>query len=114
MRISDWSSDVCSSDLGAGRAPEAEVDPARIQLRQGAELLGDHVGRVVRQHDPAGTDPDAAGSAGDMGDDDRGRRTGDAGHVVMLGHPEAPEIGTGPGRGRGGRDVGHWEWAGYL
>src|SRR3546814_8530681 len=25
-----------------------------------------------------------------MGDDDRGRRTGDAGHVVMLGHPDAP------------------------
>src|SRR3546814_16979526 len=28
MRISDWSSDVCSSDLRAERLPRAAVDPA--------------------------------------------------------------------------------------
>src|SRR3546814_18860365 len=32
MRISDWSSDVCSSDLGFGRVGEA-----RLQLASGAE-----------------------------------------------------------------------------
>src|SRR3546814_17711457 len=31
MRISDWSSDVCSSDLGAGRGPDC-----RTRFRQGA------------------------------------------------------------------------------
>src|SRR3546814_4506080 len=34
MRISDWSSDVCSSDLHAGgdRAGQAAVLPARLQV----------------------------------------------------------------------------------
>src|SRR3546814_4954373 len=34
MRISDWSSDVCSSDLGAGREPilALPVPPQRHQL----------------------------------------------------------------------------------
>src|SRR3546814_4695835 len=27
MRISDWSSDVCSSDLGSGRQPESRSGP---------------------------------------------------------------------------------------
>src|SRR3546814_5605450 len=106
MRISDWSSDVCSSDLvrlarreeglqlehvlreavgggrrapqrlqgrlvGAGRAPQAEVDAAGEQLRQGAELLGDDVGSMVRQHDAARADAKGAGAAGDVSDEDR-------------------------------------------
>ena len=38
------------------------------------------------------------GARGDVGDHDRGRGAGDAGHVVMLGHPEAaiaPALGVG-------------------
>src|SRR3546814_6092112 len=35
MRISDWSSDVCSSDLIAKWLPEASVDASRV-----AELIG--------------------------------------------------------------------------
>ena len=45
--------------VGAGRAAEAEVDPARVQRRERAELLGDRERRVVRQHDPAGAEADA-------------------------------------------------------
>src|SRR5690606_16874299 len=45
---------------------------------------------MVRQHDAAGADPDRRGAASDMANQDRGRRRGDAGHVVMLGQPEAP------------------------
>jgi hypothetical protein len=58
--------------------------------RQRAELLGDHDGRVVGQHDAAGADADALRPFGNMADDDRGGRAGDAGDVVVLGDPEAP------------------------
>src|SRR3546814_5759527 len=34
MRISDWSSDVCSSDLGIGRPFEGAHDAGRYQRRQ--------------------------------------------------------------------------------
>ncbi len=58
-----------------------------MQRGQRAELLGDDQRGVVRQHDAAGADPDGAGAGGDMGECDRGRSTGYARHVVMLGHP---------------------------
>jgi hypothetical protein len=37
--------------VGAGRAAEAEVDPAGVRRLQQRELLGDHEGCVVGQHD---------------------------------------------------------------
>src|SRR3546814_8182314 len=52
MRISDWSSDVCSSDLGA---PEAG---ARGGIRHSAALLHPHLQR------PAEADPSAAALGG--------------------------------------------------
>src|SRR3546814_7870520 len=63
MRISDWSSDVCSSDLVVSRADEAAVDHAGFdgygnlakideQVREDVVvLLG---GRFDRQLEPAG------------------------------------------------------------
>ena len=75
--------------VGARRAAEAEVDPARVQRRERAELLGDHERRVVREHDPARADPDRLRPAGDVRDHDRGRGAGDPDRVVMLGQPEA-------------------------
>src|SRR3546814_9795750 len=42
MRVSDWSSDVCSSDLSPGRAP-ALSEPQRAELRE----------LVIRGPDPA-------------------------------------------------------------
>src|SRR3546814_2177565 len=49
MRISDWSSDVCSSDLSAHRAGNERIDLRVAQPRQGlARALRDGVGAVVR------------------------------------------------------------------
>ena len=73
-----------------GGAAEAQLDPSGMQRGEGAELFGDHQRGVVRQHDAAGADADAGRAGGDMGERHRGRRAGDAGQVVMLGHPVAP------------------------
>ena len=75
--------------IGARRAAKAKVDAVRIKAGQRAELLGNHQGRVVGQHDAARADPNGLGAARDMADHDRGRSRGDAGHVVMLGQPKA-------------------------
>ena len=74
-----------------------------IERLQRAELLGDHQRRVVGQHDAAGADADGRGAGGHVADDHRGRGAGDAGHVVVLGQPEAavaPALGV-AARGRG-------------
>src|SRR5690606_3936897 len=73
----------------AWRSAEPQVDPPRIEPLERSELLGDDVGRVVRQHDAAGTDPDGARAVGDMADDDRRGGAGDPFHVVVLGDPYA-------------------------
>ena len=73
----------------AGRAAEPEIDAAGKEARQRSELLGDHIGRVVRQHDPAGADADRLRRRGKVGEDHRGGGAGDARHVVVLGHPDA-------------------------
>ena len=44
---------------------------------------------MVRQHHAAGADADALGAAGHVANDDRRRRAGDTGHVVVLGDPKA-------------------------
>ncbi len=75
--------------IGPRRAPEAEIDPPGMKRVERAELFGDDQRRVIGEHDPAGADPDGRRAGGDMRDGDRGRRAGDAGHVVVLGEPEA-------------------------
>src|SRR3546814_16613765 len=53
MRISDWSSDVCSSDLlfGAGNRHQILLDQERAQFGKLAPRLGDGaVGRLVGVH----------------------------------------------------------------
>lgn len=89
--------------VGARGAAEAQVDAAGVELGQGAEGFGDDQGRMVGQHDPPRTDAYAAGSAGDVPDQDGGGRTGDALHVVVFRQPVAREAeGLGvPGRGQG-------------
>src|SRR3546814_449327 len=60
MRISDWSSDVCSSDLGTGRGHPADAGHPRpgdggLPGDEGRKLLShDPVGRVAYRYDPAG------------------------------------------------------------
>ena len=58
--------------VGAGRAAEAEIDPAGKQRLQHLEALGHHQRRVVGQHHAAGTDPDVAGHRGDLPDHESG------------------------------------------
>ena len=75
--------------VGAWRATEAEVDPARVQRGQRAELFGDLQRRVVGQHHAAGADADAARAARHVPDQHGGGGAGDARHVVVLGQPIA-------------------------
>src|SRR3546814_9556718 len=96
MRISDWSSDVCSSDLGARQAVERRAAHGRrlegrhelrqrvAQLHAAAELFklfaADHVDRGRARNDGTSL---AAGA----GDDDfglGGRFTGEIGRAHVL------------------------------
>ena len=76
--------------IGARRAAEPEVDAPRVERLERAELLGDHERRVVRQHDPAGADPDGRGGAGDVREHHRRGGARHTGQVVVLRDPEAP------------------------
>src|SRR3546814_17343911 len=53
MRISDWSSDVCSSDLSRSRCRSAsERDRVDLDLRSGNQQIADHGrtrGRTIRK-----------------------------------------------------------------
>jgi len=79
-----------TSEALAASVSLAQVDSTGIERLERADLLGHDERRVVRQHDAARADPDGGRAAGDMSDDDGCRGAGDAGHVVMLGQPEAP------------------------
>src|SRR3546814_5115462 len=62
MRISDWSSDVCSSDLGMGKQPAVQ---RRRRVRRGGmtrlpEALKDIVARRFRQQQNTGEVPGRA------------------------------------------------------
>ncbi len=76
--------------VGARRPPQAQVDAARVQTGQRAELLGHLQRRMVGQHDPAGTHADRRRAGRDMADQHRRGGAGDARHVVVFGQPVAP------------------------
>src|SRR3546814_14459368 len=101
MRISDWSSDVCSSDLTRrepGPAPDARRFPARIALPENDIV------------DPFGVDAAAL----DKGPEDQsskltgGQRRQPAAEFTDScpdgTHDRAPTIGTGAVRERGSQD----------
>ncbi len=73
----------------AHRAADAHVDPAGEEGLQDAELLGHDQRAVVREHHPARADADGGGRGGDGRGEDRGGRSRDPGHPVVLRHPEA-------------------------
>src|SRR3546814_15270741 len=57
MRISDWSSDVCSSDLlDLCRTLNPDNEPGRLTLihRMGADKIGDHLPRLIESVRKAG------------------------------------------------------------
>ena len=72
-----------------GARPRPEIDAAGMECCERAELFGDDQRRVVGQHDATRADADGRGAGGDMADDDGGRGTRDARHVVMFGEPVA-------------------------
>src|SRR3546814_9617486 len=96
MRISDWSSDVCSSDLRDGRGPHVEGGPGPLRVHRMREMSERVSGLEHRQaalaealdHEPAG--PPVRGRT----EDPRGRKD-------VRRYPEDPAR---PGdRGRGSR-----------
>src|SRR3546814_15838681 len=100
MRISDWSSDVCSSDLGA------EVGAPLDQVKIGGAKLGEARYRVAVERDgillaavvgrTEGREPDADALGADFLDE-RAR------HLAQQARPV--EIGRAPCRERGGQYV---------
>src|SRR3546814_15919816 len=108
MRISDWSSDVCSSDLH--REDDAEAGDAVRQM-QGNEPLG------LEAHRDQALDVTVDRLGGDDhqidGHADR-RRDDDTGEEIIAQVRQRPET----GRPRGGAGLGslegqivwHWQW----
>jgi hypothetical protein len=76
--------------VGTRGASYSEVDTARIERLKGPELLCNDQRRMVGEHDATGTDADRRRAGGHIAHEHRGCRTGNAGHVVVLGHPVAP------------------------
>src|SRR3546814_1293106 len=54
MRISDWSSDVCSSDLPRGiyERPHKRVDPVALSIRPSREIYEEIVRRAKQSSRP--------------------------------------------------------------
>ncbi len=75
--------------IAARRAPEPEINAARIKCFECSKLLRDHDRCVVRQHDPAGADADGLRRFRRIHDCQRRRGAGDAWHIVMLSEPKA-------------------------
>ena len=55
---------------------------------KGAELLGDHQGRVIGQHDAAAADAHGVGGSGHMADEHGGCGAGESFDGVVFGEPE--------------------------
>jgi hypothetical protein len=75
--------------VGAWCAAQAEIDAARRDGVEHAELFGHLEGRIMRQHDAGAADPYALGRRGDGRDQDFRRGADDGGMIVMLRQPEA-------------------------
>src|SRR3546814_14210837 len=109
MRISDWSSDVCSSDLDADRAvdrPGQHLRPTRVIGLD--EIL---LGGVLPDEQRAGLDKRPASILGqvpvmaaDIGEEALHRRL-IAVEKLAVEIARVPESGRASGRGRGGEDV---------
>src|SRR3546814_7211638 len=93
MRISDWSSDVCSSDLGVG-------DRLRGVGQAGTGELGERLLEALLVEHPVGDldggvgDALVGGAAVAAGEGEAGRRVGIARHLLLaVGAARAVKIG---------------------
>src|SRR5580704_564550 len=75
--------------ITAGGATEAQVNPARKERFERAELFRDGQRRVIGQHDAPGTNADSRGRVCNVTDQDRSRRACDSANIVMLRQPES-------------------------
>lgn len=75
--------------IAARRAAQAQLNTARIERVERAELLGNHQRGVVRQHHAAGAQAQRGGIGGEIANQYRRRGAGDAGHIVMFRQPVA-------------------------
>jgi hypothetical protein len=75
--------------IGARRTTEAEVDAARVQAFEHAELLSHHQRGMVGQHHATSSDPNGRGGCGEMSDQHGGRGAGHSRVVVVLSYPVA-------------------------
>jgi len=70
--------------------PQTEINPPRIEGLQRTEFFRYHQRRMVGQHHAGRTHADAFSACGNEPQCHGRCRAGDAGHVVVFGHPEAP------------------------
>ena len=77
------------SHVAAGGAADAEIDAARRQRLEDAELLGDLERAVVRQHHAGAADADRRRARGDRRHQDLGRAADDRRQAMVLAQPEA-------------------------
>jgi len=75
--------------VATGGSPESEVDPAREERLEHAEVLRDLECGVVGQHHAAAPDADAGGGRPDLADQDLRARARDPAEGVVLRDPEA-------------------------
>src|SRR3546814_8877800 len=69
MRISDWSSDVCSSDLGSGGAIEAGLHNRQLAFGAAQKLIGNLGGKSLNQRLRIGKTDIRSGEADDAAQD---------------------------------------------
>src|SRR3546814_20824214 len=101
MRISDWSSDVCSSDLSGPSARAEAILPAPVAVKLtagGARALFSRAGALINR----GRKGQRAAATRDASRDDR-LRSSTSQHG---GEPDPPQPGDGPAPRRGLRDGG--------
>ena len=75
--------------IGAGRAPQPQINPPGIERLQHFETFRNLERAVMRQHDAACAHTDARGFARDLADQNFRGRSREAGGVVMFRHPIA-------------------------
>src|SRR3546814_18839843 len=95
MRISDWSSDVCSSDLGGHDRGDPEIAADRDQMGLHQPARGRAADEEGAEEDPEGERPRATAQHEQRRYQHRGERTGTFGSARYLARALKQETDTG-------------------